>query len=170
MRRSPSVAGMWSRPNRAFALLGLFGLLGAMAVQAGLAQEQPQGKTITLGESLNDDQRQELLDYFEADSDVDTIETVTNADTVDAMQGIYDMAGITTAFSSTALECRELGDGLDVTTRNIQTVTPAIYAMALVTAGIGDATLVVAAPPLLTVPWAEYELLDVPACLGWPPA
>jgi hypothetical protein len=39
-----------------------------------------------------------------------------------------------------------LGDGLDVTTSNITLVTPGLYAMALVTAGIGDGTLVVAAP------------------------
>ena len=146
MRPSLSVARVWSRPKRAVALLGLFALLASLLAQGGLAQEQPQGKTITLGESLTDPQRQELLDYFEADADDDTIETVTNADTVEAMQGIFDMTGITTAFSSTALTCRTLGDGLDVTTRNIQTVTPALYAMALVTAGIGDADLVVAAP------------------------
>jgi len=150
MRPSVPVAGLWSRPNRAIALLGLFVLLVAMAVQAGFAQEKPQGKTITLGESLNDPQRQELLDYFKADPD-DDVRTVTFDDTVKAMQGIFDMSGFSpTAYSSTALECRVLGDGLDVTTRSIQTVTPAIYAMALVTAGIGDANLVVAAPNEIT--------------------
>ena len=146
MRPSLSVARVWSRPRRAAALLGLFALLASVLAQAGLAQEQPQGKTITLGESLNDIQRDELLDFFDAD-EADEVETITFAETVKAMEGIYDMSTFNpSAFSSTALQCRTLGEGLDVTTQNIVTVTPAIYAMALVTAGIGDATLVVAAP------------------------
>ena len=53
MRPSLTV-GLWSRPNRAIALPGLFVLVAAMAVQVGFAQEKPQGKTITLGESLSD--------------------------------------------------------------------------------------------------------------------
>jgi uncharacterized protein YpuA (DUF1002 family) len=101
-------------------------------------------KTITLGESLSDPQKQELLDYFGAKSS-DKVITVTAADTEKAMKGIIETA-FTGAFSSTALTCRDLGDGLDVTTRNIYVVTPSMFAMALVTAGIGDANLVVAAP------------------------
>ncbi len=105
------------------------------------------GKTITLGESLSPDQKRELLEYFKADPD-DPIYVITEADTDKAMRGIVDLgpSGPLGAFSSTALTCRELGDGLDVTTRNITLVTPSMYAMALVTAGIGDARLVVAAP------------------------
>lgn len=102
------------------------------------------GKTIMLGESLNDSERQELLTHFGAKSS-DKVETVTIADTRKDMSGLID-ASFDTAYSSTALTCRPLGDGLDVTTRNITLITPSLYAMALVTAGIGDATLVVAAP------------------------
>jgi uncharacterized protein YpuA (DUF1002 family) len=100
---------------------------------------------ITLGESLSPDQRTELLTYFKAGKD-DQILTITTADTVKAMEGIFPANAISSAFSSTALTCRALGDGLDVSTNNITVVTPGLYAMALVTAGIGDATLVVAAP------------------------
>jgi uncharacterized protein YpuA (DUF1002 family) len=102
------------------------------------------GKTITLGESLSDAQKQELLDYFNAKKSDKTI-TVTAEDTRKAMEGIIDL-DFTGAYSSTALTCRDLGDGLVVTTRNITVVTPSMFAMALVTAGIGDAKLVVAAP------------------------
>jgi uncharacterized protein YpuA (DUF1002 family) len=123
----------------------------ALAVVAALLLHTPlaakTGKTITLGESLNPDQKRELLDFFKAAPD-DKVITVTEKETNDAMQGILDGLGQGTsgAFSSTALTCGELGDGLDVTTRGISLVTPSMYAMALVTAGIGDARLVVAAP------------------------
>jgi uncharacterized protein YpuA (DUF1002 family) len=105
------------------------------------------GKVITLGESLSDTQRREMLDYFKANDD-DEVVTVTEADTDEAMKGILDDVGgsVSGAYSSTALTCRDLGDGLIVTTRNINLITPSMYAMALVTAGIGDATLVVSGP------------------------
>jgi len=62
------------------------------------------------------------------------------------MEGIIDVSDITSAYSSTALTCRSAGTGVEVQTRNIEVVPPALYAMALATAGIDDATLVVAAP------------------------
>ncbi|HEY7030776.1 MAG TPA: DUF1002 domain-containing protein [Thermomicrobiales bacterium] len=125
----------------------------ALAAVAALAFGSPLSakttKTITLGESLNDDQKRELLEYFKAGAD-DKVITITEKETNDAMAGVLDGVGegMSGAYSSTALTCRELGDGLDVTTRSITLVTPSMYAMALVTAGIGDARLVVAAPEL----------------------
>ena len=115
--------------------------MAGLFVSHGLAAD---GKTIMLGESLNDAERQELLDYFGAESG-DQVETVTVAETQDAMQGIINRS-FSTAYSSTALSCRELGDGLEVKTRNITVITPSLYAMALVTAGLGDGELLVAAP------------------------
>ena len=103
------------------------------------------GKTITIGESNDEAQRQELLGYFGATGD-DKVEIVTVAQTQKAMEKVipnYDVPG---AFSSTALTCRGLGEGVDVTTINIYQITLAMYAMALVTAGVGDAELIVAAP------------------------
>ena len=139
--RSDNHRGLASRGQRAFALLILAALLAGLFVSHGSAAD---GKTIMLGESLNDAERQELLDYFGAESG-DQVETVTVAETQDAMQGIINRS-FTTAYSSTALSCRDLGDGLEVKTRNITVITPSLYAMALVTAGLGDGELLVAAP------------------------
>ncbi len=100
---------------------------------------------MTVGESNDAEQRGELLSLFGVGEDADVV-TVSVADTIAAMEGIYDLTGIDSAYSSTALVCRRAGEGLDVTTHNIDVVTPTLYAMALVTAGIGDATLVVGAP------------------------
>jgi uncharacterized protein YpuA (DUF1002 family) len=118
----------------------------ALGAQVAAETVKPT-KTITLGESLNEDQKRELLDFFKAGRD-DKVITITEKETNDAMKGILDELGqgSSGAFSSTALTCRDLGDGLDVSTRSISLITPSMYAMALVTAGIGDARLVVAAP------------------------
>lgn len=118
-------------------------LLVTLLANAGSAAAS--GKTITLGESLSDAQRTELLNLFGKRGN-DRVITITTADTVKAMDGIFPAGAITSAFSSTALTCRNLGDGLDVSTSNITLVTPDLYAIALVTAGIGDAALIVAAP------------------------
>jgi uncharacterized protein YpuA (DUF1002 family) len=113
---------------------------------AGLQGQAAENNTIiSLGESNNDAQRQELMGYFGADGDAQ-VEIITVDDTREAMLEVIPDFSIGTAYSSTALTCLELGQGLDVTTINITEITPAMYAMALVTAGIGDATLIVAAP------------------------
>lgn len=132
-----------SRLTHTVAVAGVVMLLLASLFSTGSAAES--NKTITLGESLSDAQRQELLDFFEAGSN-DRVVTVTTAETIEAMEGMFPPGSIQSAFSSTALTCRDLGEGLAVSTRNIDVVTPDLFAIALVTAGIGDATLVVAAP------------------------
>ena len=121
-------------------------LLGSAAGSVGsIAKEIVGGTTITVGESNTEAQRGELLEFFGASSDAQVIE-VTVSETNDAMGGVFGDQVIQSAYSSTSFTCRDLGDGLEVATRNIEVVTPAVFALALVTAGIGDGTLVVAAP------------------------
>jgi len=103
------------------------------------------GKSITIGESNDEAQRQELLGYFGAEPD-DKVEIVGVEETEKAMAKVIPAFNLTTAFYSTALTCRDLGEGIDVTAINITRITPAMYAMALVTAGVGDAELIVASP------------------------
>jgi uncharacterized protein YpuA (DUF1002 family) len=138
------------KPPRRWTTLAAFLSIACVAAVIALAlaplgRAAEEGRTITLGESLNDFERTELLTLFGAQPD-DRILTITIADTLDAMAGIAMVGAINSAYSSTALTCRDLGEGLDVSTVNITVVTPDLFAIALVTAGIGDATLVVAAP------------------------
>lgn len=139
-----AVKQLQREPVRAVIILMAMALLiSTVAVSNSSAKST---RIITIGETNSQAQKDELLDLFAAENG-DKIITVTFSDTVKAMDGIFDMSAFQpVAFSSTALTCRELGEGLDVTTNNIQLVTPGLYAMALVTAGIGDAELVVAAP------------------------
>ena len=125
------------------AVVGLCAL--GCVVLPGTAIAADPTTTITIGESNSSAQVEELLASFGARGD-EPVTTVTVDETARAMEGIFDTSGITSAYSSTALTCLEQGAGLEVATRNITVVAPALYAMALATAGIDDATLVVAAP------------------------
>jgi uncharacterized protein YpuA (DUF1002 family) len=125
-------------------LVLMLAIFGAAVTNGSLAAKKAD-TIVSIGESNNDAQRQELLGYFGADKNA-KVETITVAQTKDAMQDVIPDFNLNSAFSSAALTCRPLGDGLNVTTINITQITPAMYAMALVTAGVGDATLIVAAP------------------------
>jgi uncharacterized protein YpuA (DUF1002 family) len=154
-----------ARGQRAVAFLVLFALFAGFLAHHGMAADN--GKTIMLGETLSDAERTELLDYFKAGSN-DRVEIVTVDDTQKAMTGIIDKVP-NTAYSSTALTCRDLGDGLEVKTRNITLITPSLYAMALVTAGIGDGELLVAAPDLaaaqgMTALTGVFKTWDISPC------
>lgn len=108
------------------------------------AQAQP--KIITLGADLTPDQRTALLQRFGAVEGTDTIYTVTVDEMRTAMQNILPIPDGYTSVSSSALTCAAQGSGLRVSTENITKVSAAMYAAALVTAGVGDAELLVAAP------------------------
>ncbi|MBA3413709.1 MAG: DUF1002 domain-containing protein, partial [Chloroflexia bacterium] len=125
--------------------LGIWAIASGASPGLVVAADETAPTSITIGESNSPAQVEELLAVFEARGD-EPVATVTVDDTARAMAGIFDTSGITSAYSSTALTCRDQGAGLEVATRNITVVVPAMYAMALATAGIDDATLVVAAP------------------------
>jgi uncharacterized protein YpuA (DUF1002 family) len=168
MVRSSPAARRRTRSRIAEALLAGGVVLVLLTLLAYPSFAAIPGKTITLGADLNDAQRTELLGVFKAKSN-DRIITVSANETITAMEGIFPPGTITSAYSSTALTCRKLGDGLDVTTSNITVVTPDLFAIALVTAGIGDATLVVAAPSTaeaggMTALAGTFKTWDIAPC------
>ena len=114
---------------------------------ASRARAQDQPKVITLGADLTPAQRQALLQTFGARDGTDKILTIETAEMRAAMHDIIPVPQGYTSVSSTALACGAAGSGLRVTTQNITRVTAGMYAGALLTAGIGDAALIVAAPP-----------------------
>ena len=110
------------------------------------ARAQDQAKVITLGADLTPEQRQALLQTFGAREGTDKILTIETTEMRAAMQDIIPVPEGYTSVSSTSLACGAAGSGLQVTTQNITRVTAGMYAGALLTAGIGDADFVVAAP------------------------
>lgn len=114
----------------------------AYPISVSATEQMP---TVALGESNSEAQRIEVLDLLDA-ADADQVVTVTVAETFQTMEGVFDLSGVDTAYSSTALTCRSAGSGIDVMTRNIQAIPPDLYALALLTAGFSDVQLAVAAP------------------------
>lgn len=124
-------------------VLALLAIIVPAAPNAAEAAEQK--RIVALGESTSEAQRGEVLGFLQA-SDSDRLVTVSVDETVGAMEGVFDVSGIDTAYSSTSLTCPAKGSGIDVMTRNIEIFPPELYALALLTAGMSDVQLAVAAP------------------------
>src|SRR5258708_4540160 len=107
----PAQSSARTKGMRAALLFLVVLILATAASQVGMAAKS--GRVITLGASLSDAQRTEMLSFFKAGNN-DKVITITEKETDDAMKGVLDAVGgtVTGAYSSTALTCRELGDGL----------------------------------------------------------
>ena len=133
-----------TRPGQLAALLILIAaMLFGTVLNIGRAADSRT--LISIGESNNQDERAELLNYFGNPKDAE-VDVITVADTQAAMKDIVPGGVTGSAYSAAALTCLPLGDGIQVETINITEITPAMFAIALVTAGVGDANLIVAAP------------------------
>nr|WP_156791478.1 DUF1002 domain-containing protein [Bacillus sp. SG-1] len=102
---------------------------------------------VVLGESLSEAQKEEVRKALEVD-DPEMVEeiTVTGEDLARYIQGEDRNARM---FSSAKITRKEKGEGLLIeraTPGNITEVTDEMYANALLTAGVEDATVVVASP------------------------
>jgi uncharacterized protein YpuA (DUF1002 family) len=102
---------------------------------------------VVLGESLSETQKEEVRKALEVD-DPEMVEeiTVTGEDLARYIQGEDRNARM---FSSAKITRKEKGEGLVIeraTPGNITEVTDEMYANALLTAGVEDATVVVASP------------------------
>jgi uncharacterized protein YpuA (DUF1002 family) len=102
---------------------------------------------VVLGESLSEAQKEEVRKALEVD-DPEMVEeiTVTGEDLARYIQGEDRNARM---FSSAKITRKEKGEGLVIeraTPGNITEVTDEMYANALLTAGVEDATVVVASP------------------------
>lgn len=125
-------------------------IAGLVAMTATLAAVSFAGavgeKYITYGADTTQAERQELNAIFGADAST-TPQVVTTPEMVAALQGTGLPAAPTDkSVSSSVLTCLNRGDGLTVRTQNITRITAPVYANALVTAGIGDGNVIIAAP------------------------
>lgn len=99
------------------------------------------------GEDLSAEQYEQVLSLLGADLAADTFLPVTHEDEASLLGDIVPAEKIgTRALSSARVTLREEGAGISVQTHNIDWVTPDMYASALATAGVTDASVVVAAP------------------------
>ena len=103
-------------------------------------------KVVTLGADVTAAERTELTQLF----GVDASANVTMVTTEDVRGALVDsglpVAPTDKSISSSALTCLHKGEGLSVKTQNITRVTAPLYAAAMVTAGVGDGSVLIAAP------------------------
>lgn len=118
----------------------LAGAVPALAVDAGEARA-------VIGANLTDEQIADVYKNFGISRGDVTELRVTNADERKYLSGYVDDSVIgTNSISCVYIEVLDEGEGLDVTTSNINWCTSQMYVSALATAGITDAKIVVAAP------------------------
>lgn len=118
----------------------LAGAVPALAVDAGEARA-------VIGANLTEQQIADVYANFGVERGDVTELRVTNADERKYLEGCVDDSVIgTNSISCVYIEVLEEGEGLDVTTSNINWCTSQMYVSALATAGITDAKIIVAAP------------------------
>ena len=118
----------------------LVGAVPALAVDAGEARA-------VIGADLTEEQIAAVYGNFGIKRGDVTELCVTNADERKYLEGYVDESVIgTNSISCVYIEVLEEGEGLEVTTSNINWCTSQMYVSALATAGITDAKIVVAAP------------------------
>lgn len=100
-----------------------------------------------IGANLTDEQIADVYKNFGISRGDVTELRVTNADERKYLSGYVDDSVIgTNSISCVYIEVLDEGEGLDVTTSNINWCTSQMYVSALATAGITDAKIIVAAP------------------------
>lgn len=100
-----------------------------------------------IGANLSDEQVAQVYGYFGIERGSVPELTVTNAEERQYLEGLVSEAVIgRNSISSVYVQMTESGSGINVTTHNITWCTPEMYQNALETAGITDASIVVAAP------------------------
>ncbi|UOE95710.1 DUF1002 domain-containing protein [Alkalihalobacillus sp. LMS39] len=101
---------------------------------------------VTLGADLSEQQRTQILNEMGVSQDIDVI-PVTNEEEHQYLGNYISRSVIgNKTFSSAKITIGEEGSGLNVETNNINWVSEAMYANALITAGIKDADIYVTAP------------------------
>jgi len=126
----------------------MWALIVALMLGAGVPRmASAANPVVTLGQDLSPAQRQDMLRYFGVRSRTMRLYIISNAQEHQLLDGVAPAREIGTRAISCAYVVPERhGSGIRVTTHDITWVTPAMYANALATAGVRDASVAVAAP------------------------
>lgn len=120
--------------------------VGLLIPTLALADSAPGDVIVTLGENLTDQQKKTLLNEMGVDETTEIV-YVSNKEEHQYLGNYMSKADIgTRALSSSKITLAEKGAGLTVQTNNITKISEAMYANALVTAGVEDADIYVTAP------------------------
>ena len=121
------------------AIFTIFACIPAFAMDEG-------DRRLVLGADLTDEQKAEAIQYFGITEETPLL-TVTNRDERQYFEGkLPDGKLGHVALSSIYIVAKAKGSGLNITTHNINYVTPDMYESALISAGITDADISIWAP------------------------
>lgn len=122
-------------------------LMGLLAMpMAAYADAAVGDQIVTIGTNLTQQQRQEVLQYFGAGDNAQIID-VDISEERQYLSGKVPDAQIGNSTNSCAMiTYTTKGSGVNVTTHNINYVTPDAYKSAILTAGINDADVQITAP------------------------
>lgn len=122
-------------------------LLGILVMPVAAYADAAVGdQIVTIGTNLNEQQRQEVLQYFGANENAQIID-VDISEERQYLSGKVPDAQIGNSTNSCAMiTYTKKGSGVNVTTHNINYVTPDAYKSAILTAGINDADVQITAP------------------------
>ena len=124
----------------------LFVSLAALVLSAPPVATGAGEKIAVFGTDTTPTERQELIQLFNLDAS-SRGDLITSEEIATALQGTGLPAAPTEkSISSALLTCLNAGDGLTVRTQNITRIPAGVYANALVTAGVGDGSVLIAAP------------------------
>ncbi len=119
-------------------------------VKAEVQVEENDKPYVSFGEDLTAQQKQKVIDLMGLDPDEEDewdISYVTNEEEHQYLDSYISSSQIgSKALSSVVILQREDGNGINVTTKNINYCTEGMYQNALATAGMEDADVIVAGP------------------------
>ena len=122
-------------------------LMGILVMPVAAYADAAVGdQIVTIGTNLNEQQRQEVLQYFGANENAQIID-VDISEERQYLSGKVPDAQIGNSTNSCAMiTYTKKGSGVNVTTHNINYVTTDAYKSAILTAGINDADVQITAP------------------------
>lgn len=122
--------------------------LGVLGVSQQASADAVAGDvTVTLGQDLSSDQKSSLLEEMDVTEGEVPVVEVTNEEEYQYLGDYLSSSEIgSRALSSARITAAEDGEGIDIETNKIDTVTEGMYANALATAGVEDAEVYVTAP------------------------
>lgn len=122
-------------------------LMGILVMPVAAYADAAVGdQIVTIGTNLNEQLRQEVLQYFGANENAQIID-VDISEERQYLSGKVPDAQIGNSTNSCAMiTYTKKGSGVNVTTHNINYVTPDAYKSAILTAGINDADVQITAP------------------------
>lgn len=128
-------------------IVSIIAVTTIIAISSSTFAFADQFNVVTLGANLTQEQKDNMLKYFNAKEGTYQLITINNKEEREALKGIASAAEIgNKTISCSYVQPTKEGSGINVKTVNLTWVTASMISNTLVTAGINDANVIAAAP------------------------